>query len=50
MRLNLPIKRFRIFLDFTYHCYLTRNFREPISGRYLGRSFADISGGMAYNF
>lgn len=49
-RLNLPIKRFRILVDITYHCYLTRNFRVAWNGENTGRSFIGISGGVAYNF
>lgn len=54
-RLQLPIGRVRLFLDITYHYYLTRNFVEgsPRSDRDLGaphRSFVGISGGFALSF
>lgn len=54
-RLNLPIGRVRLFIDFTYHYYLTRNFDEgiPRPDRVLDpphRSFVGISGGLALTF
>ena len=54
-RLNLPIGRVRLFIDFTYHYYLTRSFDEgiPRPDRVLGpphRSFVGLSGGLALTF
>lgn len=54
-RLQLPIGRVRLFLDITYHYYLTRNFHveRPRPDRDLGaphRSFVGVSGGFALTF
>lgn len=54
-RLNLPIGRVRLFIDFTYHYYLTRSFDEgiPRPDRVLGpphRSFVGLSGDLALTF
>lgn len=54
-RLNLPIGRVRLFIDFTYHYYLTRNFEAgvPRPERDLDpphRSFVGVSGGISLIF
>lgn len=49
-RLMLPIGRFRILLDITYHCYVTPDFRHTVSGERCGRSFVGIGGGLAVDF
>ena len=47
-RLIIPIWRFNLFGDFTYHCYLTDNFRV---GDYRPkRSFVGLSGGISFRF
>lgn len=47
-RLIIPIWRFNLFGDFTYHCYLTDNFR---AGDYRPkRSFIGLSGGLSFRF
>lgn len=48
VRLIIPIWRFDLFGDFTYHCYLTDNFRE---GDFRpSRSYMGLGVGLAFNF
>lgn len=48
VRLIIPIWRFNLFGDFTYHCYLTDNFR---AGEFRpSRSFVGLGVGLSYNF
>lgn len=47
-RLIIPIWRFNLFGDFTYHCYLTDNFR---AGKFRpSRSFLGMGVGLSFNF
>lgn len=47
-RLIIPIWRFNLFGDFTYHCYLTDNFR---AGEFRpSRSFLGMGVGLSFNF
>lgn len=48
VRLMIPIWRFGLFGDFTYHCYLTNLFRT--SPRSTLRSFMSLGGGLSFNF
>lgn len=48
VRLIIPIWRFNLFGDFTYHCYLTDNFR---AGDFRPtRSYMGLGVGLAFNF
>lgn len=48
VRLIIPIWRFNLFGDFTYHCYLTDNFR---AGEFRpSRSFVGLGAGLSFNF
>lgn len=49
-RLMLPIRRVRIYVDVTYHYYLTRNFYNYTRNQAPHRSFVGISGGAAVDF
>lgn len=47
-RLIIPIWRFNLFGDFTYHCYLTDNFR---AGEFRpSRSYMGLGVGLSFNF
>lgn len=48
-RLIFPVWRFNLLFDFTYHRYLTDNFRR---GRffYPSRSYMSLGGGLSFNF
>lgn len=47
-RLIIPIWRFNLFGDFTYHCYLTDNFR---AGEFRpARSYVGMGVGLSFNF
>lgn len=48
VRLIIPIWRFNLYGDFTYHCYLTDNFR--IWEYRPSRSFMGLGGGLSFNF
>lgn len=48
VRLMIPIWRFSLFGDFTYHCYLTDNFQK---GDFTpSRSYMGLGAGLAFNF
>lgn len=48
VRLIIPIWRFNLFGDFTYHCYLTDNFR---AGTFRpSRSYMGLGVGLSFNF
>lgn len=48
VRLIIPIWRFNLFGDFTYHCYLTDNFR---AGNFRpSRSYMGLGVGLSFNF
>lgn len=48
VRLIIPIWRFNLFGDFTYHCYLTDNFR---AGDFRpSRSYMGLGVGLSFNF
>ncbi len=48
VRLIIPIWRFNLFGDFTYHCYLTDNFR---AGEFRpSRSYMGLGAGLSFNF
>lgn len=47
-RLIIPVWRFNLYVDFTYHCYLTDNFRRV--DQRPSRSWMGVSGGVAFNF
>lgn len=48
VRLIIPIWRFNLFGDFTYHCYLTDNFR---AGEFRPkRSYMGLGVGLSFNF
>lgn len=48
VRLMIPIWRFNLFGDFTYHCYLTDNFR---AGRFRpSRSYMGLGVGLNFSF
>ena len=48
VRLIIPIWRFNLFGDFTYHCYLTDNFR---AGEFRpSRSYMGLGVGLSFNF
>ena len=48
VRLIIPIWRFNLFGDFTYHCYLTDNFR---AGEFRpSRSYFGLGVGLSFNF
>lgn len=48
VRLIIPVWRFGLYVDFTYHCYLTDNFRR--AEQRPSRSWMGVSGGVAFNF
>lgn len=48
LRLIIPIWRFNLFGDFTYHCYLTDNFRAGPHAP--SRSFMSLGCGLSFNF
>ena len=47
-RLIIPVWRFGLYVDCTYHCYLTDNFRR--ADQRPSRSWMGVSGGVAFNF
>ncbi len=48
VRLVIPIWRINLFGDFTYHCYLTDNFR---AGTFRpSRSYMELGAGLSFNF
>ncbi len=48
VRLMIPIWRFNLFGDFTYHCYLTDNFQK---GDFIpSRFYMGLGAGLAFNF
>ena len=49
-RLIIPIWRFNLFGDFTYHCYITDNFGISFSDYTPSRSYMGMSVGLSFNF
>lgn len=50
VRLIIPIWRFNLYGDFTYHCYLTDNFMLPYGDYRPSRSYMGLSVGLSFNF
>lgn len=50
MRLIIPIWRFNLYGDFTYHCYLTDNFGFAYGDYRPGRSYMELGVGLSFNF
>lgn len=50
LRLIIPIWRFSLFGDFTYHCYLTDNFRIGPGNYRPTRSYMGLGVGLSFNF
>ncbi len=49
-RLIIPIWRFNLFGDFTYHCYITDNFGVSYTDYTPSRSYMGMSVGLSFNF
>lgn len=49
-RLMLPIRRVSLFVDVTYHYYLTRNWRDYVAHIEPHRSYVSLAGGLAVAF
>lgn len=50
VRLIIPIWRFNLYGDFTYHCYLTDNFGFAFGDYRPGRSYMELGVGLSFNF
>ena len=50
VRLIIPIWRFNLYGDFTYHCYLTDNFGFAYGDYRPGRSYMELGVGLSFNF
>ena len=50
VRLIIPLWRFNLYGDFTYHCYLTDNFRLVYEGYNPRRSYMELGVGLSFNF
>jgi len=49
-RMTIPIWRFRLSFDCTYHYMLTRNYRDLSTQRPAGRSYLGLSGVLTFTF
>lgn len=49
-RLIIPIWRFNLYGDFTYHCYITDNFGFRYGDFRPTRSYMSVGVGLSFNF